>query len=197
MNIRSKHHEEDDEEVGRKNSHKTGKRPIEPGTPSKNLFSPALRTDSVELKHHGHTHTTTHDNIRGISLVHHTYDDCNSPNEEIKQVSLEMSSEDDNDDHSGIHQPMLYHQEGSEEDDNGDVDGEEEEEDANDDQLAFNPYLFIAELPPHDIVVEIGKICLPPSQTPHLKTLVLDLDETLVHCSVVPMDDPDLIFPVL
>ena len=50
-----------------------------------------------------------------------------------------------------------------------------------------------------------GKICLP--QRKYLTrsasgaggapiTLVLDLDETLVHCTVEPVPDPDMVFPV-
>lgn len=66
---------------------------------------------------------------------------------------------------------------------------EEEEEDV------FNPYLFIAGLPTHSSVSIRGKICLPPAQGERL-TLALDLDETLVHCTVDPIDKPDLIFPV-
>lgn len=39
------------------------------------------------------------------------------------------------------------------------------------------------------------RVCLPPRET-HKKTLVLDLDETLVHCTVDPIHSPDVIFPV-
>lgn len=61
----------------------------------------------------------------------------------------------------------------------------------------FNPYLFIANLPPHAAVRDQSKICLPPTlqSSPEL-TLVLDLDETLVHCTVDPIQNPDLVFPV-
>lgn len=61
----------------------------------------------------------------------------------------------------------------------------------------FNPYLFIANLPPHESVRDPSKICLPPAlrASPEL-TLVLDLDETLVHCTVDPIENPDLVFPV-
>ena len=72
---------------------------------------------------------------------------------------------------------------------NGNV--EEEDEDQ------FNPYQFIAGLPPHEHVCVIGKICLPPSLKPSNRpTLALDLDETLVHCTVEPVDKYDISFPV-
>ena len=72
---------------------------------------------------------------------------------------------------------------------------EEEEED--DEEEAFNPYLFISGLPPHHTVVIRDKICLPSVKFPQTRpTLALDLDETLVHCTVEPIAKPDLTFPV-
>jgi NLI interacting factor-like phosphatase len=64
----------------------------------------------------------------------------------------------------------------------------------------FNPWQFIASLPPYDTVKgQRPPITLPP-QAPDdtRKTLVLDLDETLVHCSVVEPTDrvADFTFPV-
>ena len=41
----------------------------------------------------------------------------------------------------------------------------------------------------------LGKMRLPPQINPR-HTLVLDLDETLVHCSVESIGQPDLTFPV-
>ena len=73
----------------------------------------------------------------------------------------------------------------------------EEEEDEEDE---FNPYLFIKCLPSYSTVVPNpkAKICLPPKDptTPPI-SLVLDLDETLVHCTVEPISDADMIFPVV
>jgi CTD small phosphatase-like protein 2 len=61
----------------------------------------------------------------------------------------------------------------------------------------FNPYYFISGLPHHASVAVRGKICLP-QKSPHVFpiTLTLDLDETLVHCSVEPIPNPDIVFPV-
>jgi hypothetical protein len=63
----------------------------------------------------------------------------------------------------------------------------------------FNPYTFIKNLPsmaypPHD---STPLVLLPPLlPTDPLFTLVLDLDETLVHCSTESLAHPDLVFPV-
>ena len=63
----------------------------------------------------------------------------------------------------------------------------------------FNPYLFIKHLPPYSMVQSLRpSITLPPKDpsAPPV-TLVLDLDETLVHCTVEPTPDADLQFPVV
>jgi len=65
----------------------------------------------------------------------------------------------------------------------------------------FNPWQFIQSLPPYQTVQhQCPAVTLPPLQDPHKKTLVLDLDETLVHCSIEEPDPesqpPDLEFPV-
>jgi CTD small phosphatase-like protein 2 len=66
-----------------------------------------------------------------------------------------------------------------------------------DDEEEFNPYLFIKSLPKYEYVCGEPRTCLPrkdPSSPPI--TLVLDLDETLVHCTVDPIPDASLVFPV-
>jgi len=78
--------------------------------------------------------------------------------------------------------------------------GDEQNNDDEDlDEEEFNPYLFIKSLPDYASVVPYpqSKICLPPKDPsdPPI-TLVLDLDETLVHCTVEPIADADMIFPV-
>jgi TFIIF-interacting CTD phosphatase-like protein len=63
----------------------------------------------------------------------------------------------------------------------------------------FNPWQFIKSLPDYE---DVSRYCpmehtLAPKKAdaPRL-TLVLDLDETLVHCTVDPVDNADLQFPV-
>lgn len=76
---------------------------------------------------------------------------------------------------------------------------EQHHDDEEIDEEEFNPYLFIKSLPDYASVVPHpqSKICLPPKDPsdPPI-TLVLDLDETLVHCTVEPIPDADMIFPV-
>ena len=84
--------------------------------------------------------------------------------------------------------------------------GDEEEEGNEDEEELdvaeeFNPFLFIKQLPPYEHVAIPGKICLPQRKATRSApaspvTLVLDLDETLVHCTVEPVPDPDVVFPV-
>mmetsp|Transcript_7548 Transcript_7548/g.10729 ORF Transcript_7548/g.10729 Transcript_7548/m.10729 type:complete len:481 (-) Transcript_7548:538-1980(-) len=62
----------------------------------------------------------------------------------------------------------------------------------------FNPYLFIKSLPPYAHVRHMSPpIALPEKTSSHKITLVLDLDETLVHCTVEKVNDADLVFPVV
>jgi CTD small phosphatase-like protein 2 len=67
-------------------------------------------------------------------------------------------------------------------------------EDDDEDYEEFNPYFYIAHLPPH-VTIPRHKSVLPKESNFEF-TLALDLDETLVHCSVEPIACPDVIFPV-
>ncbi|XVF02753.1 hypothetical protein REPUB_Repub04eG0201000 [Reevesia pubescens] len=62
----------------------------------------------------------------------------------------------------------------------------------------FDPYLFIKNLPELSSVVPTFRPVLLPKQTRSCPpiTLVLDLDETLVHSSLELCDDADFTFPV-
>jgi hypothetical protein len=75
----------------------------------------------------------------------------------------------------------------------------EEDPSSDDDEDDFNPYLFIKSLPRYEAVRHLRpSIALPPKHpnAPPV-TLVLDLDETLVHCTVENCTDADLTFPVV
>ncbi|KAK3248591.1 hypothetical protein CYMTET_41950 [Cymbomonas tetramitiformis] len=72
----------------------------------------------------------------------------------------------------------------------------EEEEDYEEDD--FDPYLFIKKLPPLEQCVEYPRKLLLPAKTrraPRI-TLVLDLDETLVHSTLEDYSQADFNFPV-
>ncbi|KAJ0096130.1 hypothetical protein Patl1_16937 [Pistacia atlantica] len=72
------------------------------------------------------------------------------------------------------------------------------EDDEYDDFDDFDPYLFIKNLPDLSSVVPTFRPMLLPKQTRSCPptTLVLDLDETLVHSTLEPCDDADFTFPV-
>ncbi|XP_044490652.1 CTD small phosphatase-like protein 2 [Mangifera indica] len=72
------------------------------------------------------------------------------------------------------------------------------EDDEYDDFDVFDPYLFIKNLPDLSSVVPTFRPMLLPKQTRSCPptTLVLDLDETLVHSTLEPCDDADFTFPV-
>jgi len=69
---------------------------------------------------------------------------------------------------------------------------EDEEEDE------FNPYAFIKSLPSYENVKSLCPTATLPAKDIDAKpiSLVLDLDETLVHCTVEACDNADLTFPV-
>eukprot|EP00752_Nemacystus_decipiens_P010799 g9606.t1 len=83
----------------------------------------------------------------------------------------------------------------------GGVDGVAEGEEEEEDEEEFNPYCFIAHLPPYNTVkhhTPEAPVLPEKRKTRHGKelTLVLDLDETLVHCTVDPIVNPDHRFEV-
>lgn len=70
-------------------------------------------------------------------------------------------------------------------------------EDVQLDEDEFNPWQFIKGLPSYARVQHMRPpITLPEKNHKAPITLVLDLDETLVHCTVEPIPDADLTFPV-
>jgi len=61
----------------------------------------------------------------------------------------------------------------------------------------FDPFLFIKNLPPLSIEMKSRKTILPKrSRSTPPVCLALDLDETLVHCSIQPLEKAELTFGV-
>jgi CTD small phosphatase-like protein 2 len=148
---------------------------VVPPTPSKIMFSPGLRTDPADGAHQ--------------AGAQHPNESSSSSTEQQEQAapntaSLTPAVSSDTVDHQ-LPAHHIY---------NLDEEGEGEEEE--DDSDVFNPYQFIAGLPKHSTVMVPNKIVLPSATSSDRITLVLDLDETLVHCTVDPVENPDLVFPV-
>ena len=93
--------------------------------------------------------------------------------------------------------PVKHIEEEEEEELHHDMGDLEETPSSSFDEEEFNPYLFIKSLPSYNLVRGDPRTCLPPKATDDDRmTLVLDLDETLVHCTVDATPNADLVFPV-
>ena len=143
------------------------------------LFSPTLRydgeqqSDTKKLQQYGSIHYTSEvveEHAPSLSTV-------NNQNQNISMVTPNVNNNNNNNINSSSSKDS----------------SSKEDEDIEED---FNPYLFISSLPPHGNVMVQGKICLPMKSSSNRITLALDLDETLVHCTVEPIAKPDLVFPV-
>jgi len=126
--------------------------------------------------------------------VHSVENDDSSSSEE--EVSHENQERQTRKDLHTLYSPnnIEYVQDDPQMNTDSDLENEEDEDDV------FNPYLFIASLPKnkHNLIKPHSDKLLPDkllNSSP--VTLVLDLDETLVHCSVEPFANPDYTFPVI
>lgn len=167
-------------------------------SPSKNLFAPIGRPYQDQLE----TESNSSHYLSGFSSSSNTSSvgggGVSTPvRSESSTPAVNFSAASPSYNRSNFSNSSSY--ESSEQDENRNAKVEEkkvEVQDDDDDGDVFNPYLFIARLPKHDDVRIPNKICLPPSTNKSKKTLVLDLDETLVHCTVEPTEHYDHKFSV-
>mmetsp|Transcript_1622 Transcript_1622/g.2251 ORF Transcript_1622/g.2251 Transcript_1622/m.2251 type:complete len:366 (+) Transcript_1622:942-2039(+) len=156
-------------EAARKHAHSTTNghsHAVPPPTPSKIMFSPGLRNSDGSF-----------------TVSRSIYSES------------EMGGNDENFDTYG----NAYQEEttsSTNDCESGRMATEDDKEVEEEEEEVFNPYLFISGLPEHSTVAIKNKICLSPNYNSGRLTLALDLDETLVHCTVEPIEKPDLVFPV-
>lgn len=169
------------------------------------LFSPMLnllsKDDDDEEEHQGgqgeFKHTEPQEPAEDDSDVVKPAQDSTSLSTSQETISHDEEDEED-EDHDEEEEP--HPQEDHDDEDEDDVLVEDDGSSQGSlDEDEFNPYVFIKSLPAYDVVAPLRPpIALPPKDkdSPPI-SLVLDLDETLVHCTVEPVDDADLVFPVV
>jgi CTD small phosphatase-like protein 2 len=166
-------------------------------TPDMRKVATTTECDTQETESH-ETETASND------------DDDDEDDEEEEQVQIEQlqlqkhndhqdetQDDADDDDDDDDQQPIIEDDGSSQGSINNNHNNDDDDDD--DDEDEFNPYVFIKSLPAYALVAPLRPpIALPPKRKDApLISLVLDLDETLVHCTVEPVDDADLVFPVV
>lgn len=158
----------------------------------KSLEDDVLTEDTVDDEGdvHMNTNSCTPTNSDACCSLQTKFDDHAT-------TTAKETTENNNNNEAEVASPdQQYHQYNNRAQENNEEVEEEEEEE----EEEFNPYFFIKTLPDYRYVVPDphGKICLPPKDIsdPPI-TLVLDLDETLVHCTVEPVPNADMVFPVV
>lgn len=127
-------------------------------------------------------------------------------NENINGINIQVINNNNSQNQVGI--GRLY---GNNDADDYDDDDELDVAEDDDEQhlqgfIEFNPYLFMGLLPPYEHAVAfsnsvhqvrgLSSILPRRSSLAPKHSLILDLDETLVHCSIEKIDDYDVIFEV-
>jgi len=157
-------------------------------TANMNTNTNTVTANHTYIHSHDQSHTTPRSNEVEYDYGHYAHTPTTSPSVDTDNVHDDTTKNG--------HAQAQTHSET-----NADVSADVSTEDnGQDDEDEFNPYVFIKYLPPYQAVVPNPqrKICLPPKNHADPKiSLVLDLDETLVHCTVEPIPDADMTFPVL
>jgi len=190
---------------------------VENGTSSKLvdvIFSPMLKflgadgaegeEENAQVDHEALMAETANDEARILSNANHGSNELSSTHKTVSHEDDEHgANENQQHDNNNINEDVVVedmpHDEQNQDDaviveaDDGSSQGSEV-----DDEEEFNPYAFIKSLPAYE---DVKSFC-PPDRLPAKDvdappiSLVLDLDETLVHCTVEAVDDADLTFPV-
>jgi hypothetical protein len=185
------------------------------------LFSPVLNFLNGEEheEHEGHAGEEGHGHVVHHHRTHNKHPQDDIPMDDtsttavdttdtVLEIPRKMESDTSNTTTS-LETTASHEEEEEEEEPEAEPEPQEEEEEpvidddgssqGSLDEDEFNPYVFIKSLPAYDLVAPLRPpIALPPKRKDApLISLVLDLDETLVHCTVEPVDDADLVFPVV
>eukprot|EP00195_Chlamydomonas_chlamydogama_P008754 CAMPEP_0202897184 /NCGR_PEP_ID=MMETSP1392-20130828/6012_1 /ASSEMBLY_ACC=CAM_ASM_000868 /TAXON_ID=225041 /ORGANISM="Chlamydomonas chlamydogama, Strain SAG 11-48b" /LENGTH=427 /DNA_ID=CAMNT_0049582761 /DNA_START=1470 /DNA_END=2753 /DNA_ORIENTATION=- len=173
-----------EEEVGKQGSTREGT----PGPSNKGksvletVFSPLFSAFHRGAQHSNHVPATNGD----VKLL-------KGPDVEDSQENVQPSHNPHANGHHAHHPPPPEVPEAAESE-YEEADAEEQEEDV----MEFDPLLFIKTLPPLENCIPKYRNAILPRKTRQCKqkTLVLDLDETLVHSSLESVASSDFSFPV-
>lgn len=157
------------------------RQPVQSDPVTDALFSPVLHFDG---------HPDDHSN--GSSRGRHHHDDTRGLKDDNDTEPTSPASTDNKESPNSL----LLHMEEDSMEDVESLQGLEESESPDEDD--FNPWQFIKSLPPYQTVRHLlPPVTLPPKSMNDKLTLVLDLDETLVHCTVEQVEDADFLFDVV
>ena len=173
-------------------THVDGEEHVDDDSQQQNHLSPQKEGDDVATVA-VHQDEIIYDKDGDVSMDHNSETECTlHSNGHITTGEHQIQQHEDSSHSQIVPSGASVVEDSASEDDYDDDSSEVEEE--------FNPYLFIKRLPIYSSVAPFEeRIHLPPKdEDDPRQTLVLDLDETLVHCTVEPnTPNVDMVFPVV